>query len=62
MKKFVIIMLLKEDWDNPNISVVEALNEELAYEKFLEISEYSDDEIVRGEEEGEISLKIIDTY
>ena len=55
-------MLLKEDWDNPNISVVEALNEELAYEKFLEISEYSDDEIVRGEEEGEISLKIIDTY
>ena len=51
-KKYVVIMCIKEEWDEPNIDFVEAMTEEEARSKYIEDGGDYLSDIDEGEEDG----------
>jgi hypothetical protein len=56
MKKYIVILLEREDWDSPQIEQVEAKDGDEAFSKFAKLRGFSSEELEEGEAEGEISI------
>jgi len=58
MKKYVIVMVEREDWDSEHIFITTAENEGDAYDKFAFENKYTVEELEEGEQDGEIVIHI----
>jgi hypothetical protein len=58
MRKFAVVMCIQEEWDEPNIVIVEAEDEDQAWEKGIDELGYSEEEIEEGIESGQIAVVI----
>jgi hypothetical protein len=52
MKTFMILMLFRDDWNDPNVWFFEAKNKEDALNDFYSGAGYTEDEVEEQEEEG----------
>jgi len=57
-KTYVVIMLIKEDWDEPDVLTVIAMNEDDARTQFCSDSDLTEEDLERGEQWGEICIII----
>lgn len=55
---FAVMMVEREDSDNPTLSIIRAENEEDAYNRFATSIGHTGDSLHEGEEEGEIVIII----
>ena len=58
VKKFAVIMCIRDDWDEPNIDFVDAIDEDQARDKYIEEGGDYLVDMEEGEEEGEIFIII----
>jgi hypothetical protein len=58
LKDFTVVVCEREDWDNPTIRVIKALDEEMVMVLLGTSMEMDPDELEQGEEDGEISIII----
>lgn len=58
MKKFCVLFLSQEDWDEPGVVFVEAETEDDAYDLGLKKIGYTEDEIEEMQEYGNYSIEI----
>jgi hypothetical protein len=55
---YVAVVCEKEDWDNPTIRVIRALDEDGVYSSLADSMEHTVESLEEGEEEGDISIII----
>lgn len=54
--RYVFVLAIKEDWDEPIIESFVAPDEDMAYMMFYEETDFTSEEIEEGVEKGEICL------
>lgn len=57
-KQYIVITCIREDWDCPNFDIVDAVDEDEAYDKAAKAGGFEEGELERGEEGGEITIII----
>jgi hypothetical protein len=58
LKKYAMILCVREDWDEPGFAVIEAEDEDDAYIKFETERGFDKGDLERLEEEGELTVII----
>ena len=57
-KTFAVVLIVREDPDDPTIEVMNAVSEGDAYEQFAKRTGYNMEELEEGEEQGDITIHI----
>ena len=58
LKAFIVVMCIKEDWDEPGVELIHAFNEEDAHNQFEAGGGFEEGELDEGIERGDIHVVI----